>query len=58
MLAFVELVEHVFKIEGVTAFLSNLICHDHVENFLNNPSVAQETAGVGQVRERELILFK
>lgn len=51
MLAFIELVEYVFKIEGVTAFLSNRICQDPLENFFGrqrqrgrvneNPSAAE-----------------
>lgn len=33
VLSFVELVEFVFKIPGVTVFLSNRICQDPLENF-------------------------
>ena len=31
--SFVELVEYIFTIPGVTVFLSNHICQDPIENF-------------------------
>ena len=49
--SFVELVEYIFTIPGVTVFLSNCICQDPIENFFGqqrqrgrvneNPNVAE-----------------
>ena len=49
--SFVELVQHVFTIPGVTVFLSNRVCQDPLENFFGqqrqrgraheNPSVSE-----------------
>ena len=51
VLSFIELVEYIFTIPGVTVFLSNRICQDPLENFFGqqrqrgrvneNPSVAE-----------------
>ena len=51
MLAFVEMMEFIFTIPGVTVFLSNRICQDPLENFFGrqrqrgrvneNPCVAE-----------------
>ena len=49
--SFVELVEYIFKIPGVSVFLSNRLCQDPLENFFGqqrqrgrlneNPDVAE-----------------
>lgn len=41
VMSFVELVQYLFTIPGVTVFLGNRVCQDHLENFF------------GQQRQRE-----